>query len=313
MFLDYLLIILLNISSNSLEPYCATYSFDGTNGGTWLYDCGATSMFLEASVEFLADYYLTAIGSTLVSTSGAFASETTGSPTATNTGSTVRSSQPSSFTTGPSGDSTGLAAAAIGGIAGGIGLLVCFIIGLVIFFCLRSRKRKRIAASQNMAGHAPPTYQPAPMQQQQQQQQPGHQPFPPNDNQFQGSPNYQPTQSGYFGGPTDPLKDSAYSHVSPIGSPSPSNMAPPRPFSTISGQHPGEQRPGSLSPPVPEGIAQEYYKPPNSATTVEVDGTQGNSGVPQGQQPGRLEVDGTQGNPGVPHDQQRYQGPYEMR
>lgn len=305
--------------SNTMLPYCGTYSFDGTTGGTFLYNCQATDMFVASSVEFLPDYYLTAIGSTLTTASDSLASETAGSATAANTGSTVRP-QSSSFTTGTSDASTGLAAAAIGGIAAGIGLLVCFVLGLVIFFCLRSRKRKRLAASQNisqnMAGHAPPTYQPPPMmqqhQQQQQQQQTGHHPIPHQDNQFQGSPNDQPTQSGYFGGPTDPVKDSAFTHVSPIGSPSPNNMTP-RPFSAISSQHSGEQRLGTLSPPVPVGLAQDHYKTPNSSTTIEVDGTQGNPGVPLGQQPARMEVDGTQGNPGVPHDQHHYQGPYEIR
>ena len=75
---------------------------------------------------------------------------------------------------------------------------------------------------------------------------------------------------------------------------------------------PGEQRPVNLSPPIPGGAAQEYYKQPNSPTITEVDGTQGNPGVPYGQQPSRMEVDGTQGNPGVPYDQHGYHGPYEM-
>jgi len=212
-----------------------------------------------------------------------------------------------------------------------------------VFFCLRSRKRKRLAASQAMASHAPPTYQPPPMQQQQtsyqqqqtsyQQQQPGYQQpqpgyqqpqtgyqsVPQQDPPYQGSPDYQPTHAGYFGGPTDPPKsEGAHSHVSPVGTPSPSNIES-RPFSIVSSQHPSEQRPmGGLSPPVASarpdgGAAQEYYKQPNSPTMTEVDGTQGNPGVPHGQQPGRLEVEGTAGNPGVPYDQQHYQGPYEMR
>ncbi|KAL8823715.1 MAG: hypothetical protein Q9191_005608 [Dirinaria sp. TL-2023a] len=282
-----------------LLPYCGTYSFDGTNGGTYLYNCQATSMLFESSVEFLADYYLTAIGSTLISASNSFPSRTTGSAATANTGLNVQPT--SSFTTSSDDDSTGLAAAAIGGIAAGVGLLVCFVAGLIIFFCLRSRKRKRIAASQSMAGHAPPTYQSPPVMQQpqQQQQQTEAQPIPQKDDQFQGSPNQQPPQFGYFGGPTDPVKDGVYSHVSPVASPSPSNMTP-RPFSTVSSQHPGEQRPASVSPPIPENVGQGYYKPPNSSTTAEVDGTQGNRGVPQGQQPGRMEVDGTQGLCAVP-------------
>ena len=270
-------------------------------------------MFLESSVEYLADYYITAIGSTLAPTSDPFQSTyATDSATAS---ATMPVHPFSTTSTSDDDTSTGLAAAAIGGIAAGAGLVICCIIGLIIFFCLRSRKRKRIAASQPMAaGHPPPAYQPPPMQQQipyQSQQQTDYQPVPQKDNQFHGSPDYQPTQHGYFGGPTEPSKDSALSHVSPLGSPSPSNMTP-RPFSAISSQHPDEQRPARVSPPLHGSPAQDYYKQPNSPTTTEVDGTQGNPGVPHGQQPGRIEVDGTQGNPAVPYDQHHYQGPYEM-
>ena len=60
------------------------------------------------------------------------------------------------------------------------------------------------------------------------------------------------------------------------------------------------------------GAAQNYYKPPLSPNSTEVDGTQGNPGVPHGAQQGANEVDGTQGNPGVPYNQQQYHGPYEM-
>ena len=306
--LEPLLTAIFTISSDSLFPYCGTYSFAG---GNYLYNCQGTSMFLESSVEYLADYYLTAIGSTLAPTSDSFLTHRATDTAANVVGPTA--------TPSPSDDndntSTGLAAAAIGGIAAGAGLLVCFILGIIIFFCLRSRKRKRIAASQPVvASNAPPAYQPPPMQQQtayQSQQQAAYQPIPQKDNQFHGSPDYQPTQSGYFGGPTEPSKDSAHSYISPIGSPSPSNVTP-RPFSAISSQHPGEQPAARVSPPVPGSAAQDYYKQPNSPTTPEVDGTQGNPGVPHGQQPSRMEVDGTQGNPGVPYSQQHYPGPYEM-
>ena len=277
-------------------------------------------MFIEESVEYLADYYSTAIGSTLapsanlLSYTGATSlpETATDSATASSHSSTVGSSSSTSSNNDDDDNSAGLAGAAIGGIAAGISVLVCAVAGIIVFFCLRSRKRKRLAASQAMT-HAPPSYQPPPMQ----QQQTGYQSVPQQDNQFQGSPNYQPTQAGYFGGPTDPQKDQGtYSHVSPVGSPSPSNVEP-RPFSTVSSQPGYEQRPNNLSPPVPGaigggGAAQEYYKPPNSPTVTEVDGTQGNPGVPHGHQPGVLEVDGTAGNPGVPYDHQHYQGPYEM-
>jgi len=293
-------------------------------------------MVLPESVEFLADYYVTAIGSTLAPTTDPFSYAKATAVAGSATGSA--SSRTSPLQTYPTSSSTsyytsnGLAAAAIGGIAAGISLLVCVVAGVIVFFCLRSRKRKRLAASQAMASHAPPTYQPPPMQQQQtgyqppnyppppmQQQQTSYHSVPQQDPQFQSSPNYQPTQAGYFGGPTDPRKsEGTHSHVSPIAAPSPVNVDS-RTFSMVSSQHPGEQRPMNLSPPVPTsarpdgGAAQEYYTQANSPTVTEVDGTQGNPGVPHGQQPSRLEVEGTAGNPGVPYDQQHYQGPYEMR
>lgn len=316
------------------------------------------------SVQFLADYYATATGSTLDPTTDPSSyAEFTG---AAESGSATVSADESSYTgtvspstTDPfsygkltgaaeSGSATGsasggshtstvgsfsstssnnvsnhgdggpaLASATIGGIGAGAGVLVCAVAGVIVFFCLRSRKRKRLAASQAIASHASPTHQPPPMQQQQQQQQTGYQSVPQQDSQFQGSPDYQPTHNGYYGGPTDPQKNQgAYSHVSPIESPSPST-ADPRPFSMASSPPGSEYRPMSLSPPVPGTMeagsaVQEYYKRPISPVVTEVDGTQGNPGVPQGQQLGRMEVDGTGGNPGVPHDQQHYHGPYEM-
>ena len=156
----------------------------------------------------------------------------------------------------------------------------------------------------------------------QQQPQTNYQPVPQQDTQYHGSGQFQPTQSGYFGGPTDPGKDSnAYTHVSPVGSPSPSNVDPvARPFSAVSSPHPsdaGTQQ--HLGPPVAGyagplagGAVHDYYKQSNSPTITEVDGTHGNPGVPHGHQQGANEVDGTQGNPGVPYSQQQYTGPYEM-
>ena len=277
------------------------------------------------SVEFLGDYYSTAIGSTFSLAPASFSSQsqaTGAAESASSASSASRSthshavgsstSTSSSITESSRNNGTGLAQAAIDGIAAGVSLLVCVVAGVIVFFCLRSRKRKRLAASQAIASHAPPTYQPPPMQ----QHQTGYQTVPQQDTQFQGSPNYQPTQAGYYGGPSDPQKtEGAYSHVSPVGSPSPS-AAEPRPFSVVSTQPTIDQRPMNLSPPLTGarpsgGAAQEYYKQPVSPTVTEVDGTQGNPGVPHGRQQGVLEVDGTSGNPGVPYDQ-HYHGPYEM-
>lgn len=173
-----------------------------------------------------------------------------------------------------------------------------------------------------MTQHAPATYvppAPAPIQQ---QPQPNYQPVPQQDTPYHGSGQFQPTQAGYFGGPSDPSKDSnVYTHVSPVGSPSPSNVEPvTRPFSVVSSQHPtdGGTQPQRLSPPVPgytgpmAGGVQNHNQSPVSPTATEVDGTQGNPGVPHGYGQGVNEVDGTQGNPGIPYTQQGYRGPYEM-
>lgn len=173
-------------------------------------------------------------------------------------------------------------------------------------------------------------------------QQQQYQSVPQQDNS-----QYQPAQ-GYFSPPPIPGKDSGpFTHVSPIGSPAPSTVDPAaRPFSLVSSNHPSEggqtiqtQQQQRLNPPVPGyagplagggggaaqdyykqptspnaggGAARDYYKQPQSPNIGEVDGTQGNPGVPHGAQQGANEVDGTQGNPGVPYHQQQYNGPYEM-
>ena len=64
--------------------------------------------------------------------------------------------------------------------------------------------------------------------------------------------------------------------------------------------------------PLAGGVTHDFYKQPASPNVMEVDGTQGNPGVPYGSQQNFNEVDGTQGNPGVPYNRQHYQGPYEM-
>lgn len=303
--LDRVLMLLFS-SSITASPYCGTFSFAG---GSFLYNCQATSMFIESFVQYLADYYLTAIGSTLApSTDPASNAKAPGTAVTQGATSTPFSSSSLSSSINDNNDnsSTGLAAAAIGGIAAGAGILICCIIGIIIFFCLRSRKRKRIAASQAMGGHTRPADQ-----LQMQQQQTGYQSVPQQDTQYQGSLGLQPTTAGYYGGPTDPSKLGAHSLVSPVTSPSPSNSTV-RPFSTVSSEVLSEQRPAGFNHPVPGGVARDYYGQPNSRNRTEVDGTKGNPGVPHGQQPGRMEVDGTQGNPGVPYDQHHHQGPYEM-
>ena len=287
-------------SSNLLLPDCGTYSFPG---GSTLYLCDSTSQYLVSSVEWLADYYITAIGSTLAPTTDPLAFTADSSRSAT----TISPSFSRSSSTNDPGDAethTGLAAAAIGGIAAGAGLVVCAILGFLIWCCLRRRKRSRIAASPNGIQNTPQAYAqqgPPPMQQ---QTQPNYQPVAQQDPQFHGSGQFQPTQAGYFGGPTEPSKDNgAYTHVSPVTSPALSKVDPvARPFSTVSSQpSEGTLTQQHLGPPVPGypgplagGAAQpaSYYKQPHSPTITE--------------------VDGTQGNPGVPYSQHHHSGPYEM-
>ena len=312
---------LTNNSANLLQPNCGAYSFAG---GSTLYLCDSTSQYLISSVEYLADYYVTAIGSTLAPTTDPFANakatDSSGSePTST------RSSSGSSSSSDDDDKNTGLAAAAIGGIAAGAGLVICAILGLLTWCCLRRRKRARIAASQNVNPNAPAAFAPQGPPPMQQQPQANYQPVPQQDSQYHGSEQFQPTQSGYFGGPTEPNKDNgAYTHISPVVSPSLSKVDPvARPFSTVSSQ-PSEstQTQQHLGPPIPGyagplagGAAAQptnYYKQPHSPTITEVDGTQGNPGVPYGYNGGANEVDATQGNPGVPYSQYHNSGPYEM-
>ena len=316
----------MNNSANILQPDCGAYSFAG---GSYLYLCDSTSQYLISSVEYLADYYITAIGSTLAPTTDPFASAK--ATFAADSSRSVPTSSQSSSGSSSSSDNdsdddntnTGLASAAIGGIAAGAGLVICAVLGLLIWCCLRRRKRARLAASNNVIQNAPPVYaqpSPPPMQ----QQTPAYQPVSQQDSQYHGSGQFQPTQSGYFGGPTEPSKDNgAPTHVSPVVSPSLSKVDPvSRPFSTVSSQPSDSiQTLQHLSPPVPGysgplagGTTQStsYYKQPHSPTITEVDGTQGNPGVPHGFNGGASEVDGTQGNPGVPHAPHQYPGPYEM-
>lgn len=317
--------------TDALTAFCGLYSFPGSS---YIHICQDQSQSgLVTSIEKLEDYYLTAIGSTLTNAipsveataiTGSAASRPSSSPSSF--GFSSSSSTSSSSTGGDvsnNSGSAGLAAAAIGGIAAGVGLVFCAVVGFFIWCCLRRRKRARIAASQNMTQHAPPTYvppAPAPIQQQQQLQ-PNYQPVPQQDTPYHGSGQFQPTQAGYFGGPSDGKDSNAYTHVSPVGSPSPSKVEPvTRPFSVVSSQHPadGGTQPQRLSPPVPgyagpmAGGLQNHNHSPVSPTATEVDGTQGNPGVPHGYGQGINEVDGTQGNPGVPYTQQGYRGPYEM-
>lgn len=206
--------------------------------------------------------------------------------------------------------SAAIGAAAIGGICVGVGVL-SIVLGVIIFLCIRRRRNNRIKQAQQQTAAANPGYGgPPPMQ----QQSPGYQPVPQQDGQYlspgqtQQPPSYAPTQQGYL----DPSKSPATTYATPV---SPGSTHDPR-QSTFAGSGIVSPAPttGPQQPQSPVQGGDLYYKPPSNPNTMEVDGTQGNPGVPHGGQQQFQEVDGTQGNPGVPHHQgQQPYGPYEVQ
>ena len=299
----YVLTLLCNSPSNL--PFCGTYSFFG---GTYQYNCQPTVAFAK-SVEFLNDFYATAIGSTLAGAStDPFSFSRTGAPVTVTKGSTSPT-----YTRESNNDakSSTIGAAAIGGICAGVGV-ISIILGVIIFFCIRRRRNNKIKQAQQQTAAANAGYGGSPPMQ---QQSPGYQPVPQQDGQYlspgqnQYPPSYPPTQQEYF----DPSKTPATTYATPV---SPNSTHDPR-QSTFAGS-------GVTSPSPTNGQQQKqpqspvlgkdsYYKPPGNPNTMEVDGTQGNPGIPHGGQQQFQEVDGTQGNPGVPHQQGQPHGPYEVQ
>jgi hypothetical protein len=164
-----------------------------------------------------------------------------------------------------SSSSGGLSLVAIDAIAITISITSVAVFGLIVFCCVRQRKRKRLARSkasfpnshlQNPSGSMQQQQQGVPLKAfggyqtvPQQEQQPPYtvHPFPPQ----------QQASTGYFSSP---------------GAPSTTAISPMQP-----------------------GTSQF------SPTVTEVDGTMGNPGIPvNGGHGGPIEIDGTIGNPGVP-------------
>ena len=277
-----LALLTMNLSSDALEPFCGTYAFPSD---TTLFDCQVTFMPIQ-NVEFLNDFYITAIGSTLASdpttnpfgfTASAYLNPFTA--TATDSFASHSSSGSSSSTTYNSPHS-GLPQGAIDGIAAGAAIIGVSLLGLGAFCCVRVRRRKRVAA----ASH-PPTYFPPPMQQQVQPPPPkafdGYQSVPQQEQQYTQYPGPHQQAQSYFPPPA--------SAVSPMST----GANDPR-FSTAN---------ASLfsSRPSEPDQRQSYSKPPLSPMVTEVDGTMGNPGVPTDTTHGvPTEVDGTMGNPGIP-------------
>ena len=270
-------------ASDVLEPFCGTYAFPGD---TTLFDCQPTILPIQ-DVEFLNDYYITAIGSTIAPdatvnpfgfTASASLNPFLATPTNSATGSGSNSGSSSSTTYTPS--HTGLPQGAIDGIAAGVAVIGALILGLVAFCCIRARRRRRIAAASR-----PPTYFPPPMEQQAQAPPPkafeGYQSVPQQEQQFAQYPGPHQQAQSYFPPPVSAVSPQSTGANDPRFSTANASLLSSRPSEP-------EQR-------------QSYHKPPLSPTITEVDGTAGNPGVPIGVAHGvPTEVDGTMGNPGIP-------------
>lgn len=292
-------LLINHFSSDALEPFCGTYAFPSD---TSLFDCMVTSLPIQ-NVEFLNDFYMTAIGSTLASdattnpfgfTASAYLNPFPDSATSSDTGSGSASSSAShsasssglgsnsgsSSSTNYNNPHSGLPQGAIRGIAAGVAIIGALIVGLVTLYCVRARRRKRIAAAPR-----PSTYFPPPMQQQAQSPPPkafdGYQSVPQQEQQYSQYPGPHQQAQPYFPPPASAV------------SPQSTGANDPR-FSTANTSF------LSSRPSEPEQM-QSFYRPPLSPTVTEVDGTAGNPGVPTDVIHGvPTEVDGTMGNPGIP-------------
>lgn len=241
--------------SDSDTPYCNTYRFGGF---TRLYNCDSTTN-TGLSVESLADYYVTAIGSTLDASQDLFSVDIeSSSGSRTRAASTPRytySSDSSTSSSSFSDSGGGLSAGAIRGIAIGVSLGVCLVFILLAIFIVKRRRANRVkrAAQPNL----PPAYSPsAPMQQQPPpSSNPAYQPVAQQDPSYQG---------GYFA-PEAVGKNNGTSVMSkPSVSPSPL-QAPQQRHSAA---------PSSFLSPNPSDQGREsFYRGPVSPTITEVDGT----------------------------------------
>ena len=238
-------------------------------------------------VEFLNDFYITAIGSTLAPdattnpfgfTASAYLNPFTAS--ATNSFAS-QSSSGSSLSTTTNSPHSGLSQGAIDGIAAGAAVIGVLLLGLGAFCCIRARRHRKVAA----ASH-PPTYFPPPMQQQAQPPPPpkafdGYQSVPQQEQQYTQYPGPHQQAQSYFPPPASAVSPQSTGANDPRFSTANTSLFSSRPSEP-------DQR-------------QSYYKPPFSPTVTEVDGTMGNPGVPTDITHGvPTEVDGTMGNPGIP-------------
>ena len=251
-------------------------------------------------MEFLNDYYVSAIGSTLASeTTNPFGYIATVTQVAASTGTpTPSSSRSHSDDNGE--DNGGLSQTAIDGIAAGASVGGVAILAIIAFFCVRQRKRRRLAAASVPFANAPPQQQqPSPPMQQQPQGIPpkvfdGYQAVPQQDQVPQ-----------YTNYPTTQPQPQPHSQQQPqvYFPPSPANPISPQQTGTSSVDPRFSTPNTTMLSPMSDTSSQRqsYYKPPLSPTVTEVDGTLGNPSTPDHVHGRPMEVDGTMGNPGVPN------------
>lgn len=275
-------------TSDAAYPFCGTYSFAV---GSSLFDCALTSA-LPYSVELLNDYYMTAIGSTLAA-----------DPTSDPFGFTAFAALPSSTAsgsateTGTSASSTGLSMGAVDGIAAVAAIIGVAILALIVFCCVRQRKRKRLAKSKAPFPNVHLQQPTASMQ----QQQPG---VPPKAFDGYHSVPQQEQRPQYTNYPSPPQQQASTGYFPPPGATSGSDISPMQTGTSNTDPRLSTANATLLSPVSEPGSdqRQSYYKPPISPTVTEVDATMGNPGIPSpsGWHGRPTEVDGTMGNPGVP-------------
>ncbi|MCJ1363234.1 hypothetical protein MMC16_002341 [Acarospora aff. strigata] len=291
------------VECTSGRPYCGTYAFDA---GTRLYNCESTTGATQ-SVQFLADYYLTAIGSQIGSSIYApiiitapsqiipssrysYTRGVTVSGTAINNigGSTRSPTSSAVSSSSKSGISTG---AIIGIVVGVVIVILALIVALLIWYCMRRRRRQRTEVPQppqmQEQLHQPPQPLQGPTYPPQQPIYPPQQPTYPPQQQ-----NYPPPQQSYFH-PTEPSKPTFNNNTSTLPIPEADSNGviytdtkpdhgigngPPR-YSVAnvsqtplahSSSHP--HLPTPLSP-LSDVSGDHYNPPPHSPTATEVEGS----------------------------------------
>ena len=239
---------------------------------------------LIQDVEFLNDFYITAIGSTLApdptTNPFGFTASASLNPYATTAINSATGSG-SSPSTSHRKTHSGLPQGAIDGIAAGAAIIGVLILGLVAFCCVRARSRKRM-----LAASSPPTYIPPPVQQQTQTQLP-----PKAFDSYQSVPQQEQQNTQYPG----PHQQAQSYFPPPASAVSPQSTGANDPHFSTANASPLSSRPSE-----PEQ-QQNFYKAPLSPAITEVDATMGNPSVPTDVKHGvPTEVDGTMGNPGIP-------------